>query len=86
MHKINKKATKSEGTWKKEKNRRYGRHNFFGFDQDTFKGIISEAFALGYDVATFSLFTRNGEETPYQAGEENIFNLLILTNLMVCCL
>jgi diguanylate cyclase (GGDEF)-like protein len=46
------------------------------FDQDTFKGIISEAFALGYDVATFSLFTRNGEETPYQAGEENIFKLI----------
>ncbi len=43
---------------------------------DLFAGIVSQAKALGYNAAVFSLFSLNDELHPHQMGEENIYRLI----------
>lgn len=40
------------------------------------KGIISECYALDYDVAVFSTLIKDTGLPEYQVGEKNIFNLI----------
>ena len=40
------------------------------------KGMISEAYALDYDVAVFSTLIRDTRYPEYRIGEKNIFNLI----------
>ena len=40
------------------------------------KGIISECYALDYDIAIFSTFIKNSGFREYKIGEKNIFNLI----------
>lgn len=40
------------------------------------KGIISQCYALNYDVAIFSTFIQNSGIPEYKLGEKNIYNLI----------
>jgi DNA-binding LacI/PurR family transcriptional regulator len=40
------------------------------------KGIISECYALDYDVAVFSTLIKDSGLPEYKVGEKNIFNLI----------
>lgn len=44
--------------------------------QQILKGLISQAHALDYDVAVFTMFMNFDEETGYQYGENHIFSLI----------
>ncbi len=40
------------------------------------QGLITQAHALDYDVAVFTMFMNIDEETNYQYGENNVFHLI----------
>lgn len=40
------------------------------------EGMLTQARALNYDIAIFSLFINRDEQTAYQSGENEIFNLI----------
>ncbi|HBI72221.1 MAG TPA: hypothetical protein DDY59_03415, partial [Lachnospiraceae bacterium] len=42
------------------------------------RGIISQCYALDYDIAIFSTFIKDSDFTEYKTGEKNIFNLINL--------
>jgi diguanylate cyclase (GGDEF)-like protein len=46
------------------------------YQQKLLKGIISESYALNYDVAIFSTFIKNTGLPEYKFGEKNIYNLM----------
>ncbi len=45
------------------------------------KGIIRQAELLDYNVAVFSVFTLNDERSKHQVGEENIYELLRISDI-----
>ncbi|MBE6851123.1 MAG: GGDEF domain-containing protein [Ruminococcus sp.] len=49
---------------------------FHPCQQKILKGLISQAHALNYDVAIFTMFMNFDEETGYQYGENHIFTLI----------
>lgn len=46
------------------------------YQQKLLKGIISECYALDYDVAVFSTLIKTSNMPEYNIGEMNIFNLM----------
>ena len=40
------------------------------------KGIITQCYALNYDVAIFSTFIKDSGPPEYKTGEKNIFQLM----------
>ncbi|MGN0620647.1 MAG: AraC family transcriptional regulator [Porcipelethomonas sp.] len=45
------------------------------YGRKTMEGIIRQANSLNYDVMTFSFFSNQVIEHPFQTGEENVFNI-----------
>ena len=50
--------------------------SFKGYQHLMLEGIISQAYALNYDVAVFSAFISFDFDTPYQKGEHRIYDLI----------
>lgn len=46
------------------------------YHRRTISGIIQQAHALQDDVLTFTIFSNRDVDTPFQVGEENIFQLI----------
>lgn len=49
---------------------------FYEYQHRILDGLISQATALGYDVAVFTMFLNYSEDSPHQFGEKQIFSLI----------
>lgn len=50
--------------------------SYKAYSHPVLEGILSQAFALNYDVAVFSPFMSHDNQTDYQLGENRIFDLV----------